>query len=182
MTGLLGGTESYVLTGAMAVGKSTVAELLARRYERAAHVRGDVFRKMIVSGRDPITPELGPEALRQLGLRRNLAAMVANEYSRGGFSVVLQDVYAGRALPDVVSQLTSSPLYVVILAPRPEVVAERERERGKSGYVGGWSVEHFCEAFERDTPSLGLRLDSSQLTPDETVEEILARRQEARVQ
>ena len=31
----------YVVTGVMAAGESTVAEALARRFERAVHVRGD---------------------------------------------------------------------------------------------------------------------------------------------
>jgi dephospho-CoA kinase len=39
------------VTGAMAAGKSTVAQLIAERLPRAVHVRGDVFRRMIVSGR-----------------------------------------------------------------------------------------------------------------------------------
>jgi predicted kinase len=32
----------FVITGAMASGKSTVAQLLAERFDRAVHVRGDV--------------------------------------------------------------------------------------------------------------------------------------------
>ncbi|MDQ0761187.1 putative kinase [Streptomyces canus] len=40
-----------LVTGVMAAGKSTVAQALAERLPRAAHVRGDVFRRMIVSGR-----------------------------------------------------------------------------------------------------------------------------------
>jgi chloramphenicol 3-O-phosphotransferase len=181
VTDLLHETESYVVTGAMAAGKSTVADLLARRYERSVHIRGDVFRKMIVAGRDPLASELGPEALRQLELRRRLGAKVANEYADAGFTVVLQDIYAGAALSDVVAQLRVAPLYVVVLVPRPAVVAQREHQRDKSGYFGGWSIEELCESFERETPDLGLRLDTSDLTPDETVEEILARRPTARV-
>lgn len=41
----------FLLTGNMASGKSTVAQLLAERLPRAAHVRGDAFRRMIVTGR-----------------------------------------------------------------------------------------------------------------------------------
>jgi hypothetical protein len=88
------------------------------------HVRGDVFRKMIVRGRDPITPELGDEALRQLDLRQRIAASVANDYWRDDFTVVLQDIYAGGALPNVVGRLEISPLYVVVLHPRADVVAD----------------------------------------------------------
>src|SRR5579863_4443543 len=121
----------------MAAGKTTVAEALAQRFERAAHVHGDVFRTMIVRGRDPIGPELGEEALRQLDLRQRIAADVANDYWRDDFTVVLQDIYVGGALANVVGRLEISPLYVVVLNPRPEVVAERERARDKDGY-GQW--------------------------------------------
>ena len=55
-----------VITGAMAAGKSTVAELLARRLPRSVHIRGDVFRKMVVNGRADMTPQPDPEAIAQL--------------------------------------------------------------------------------------------------------------------
>jgi hypothetical protein len=170
----------FVITGVMAAGKSTVAELLAKSFARGVHVRGDVFRKMIVSGRDPIAPTLGDEALRQLDLRQHLAVSVANDYWRDDFTVVLQDIYVGGALTNVVERLEISPLYVVVLTPRPDVVATREQEREKSGY-GEWDVEQFCASFETETPRIGLWLDTSDLTPEETVEAILLRRQDARV-
>src|SRR5579863_989272 len=110
----------------MAAGKSTIAELLAKSFARGVHVRGDAFRKMIVSGRDPIAPSLGEEALRQLDLRQRLAVAVANEYWRDDFTVVVQDIYVGRALSNVVERLEVSPLYVVVLTARPDVIAERE--------------------------------------------------------
>jgi predicted kinase len=62
--------EGVVLvTGVMAVGKSTVAQALAERLPRAAHVRGDVFRRMIVSGREDYEPGSDGEGLAQLRLR-----------------------------------------------------------------------------------------------------------------
>lgn len=170
----------FLITGVMAAGKSTVAELLARRFDRGVHLRGDVFRKMIVSGRDPLTPELGDEALRQLDLRQRLAASAANDYWRDDFTVVLQDIYAGPALPNVIGRLEISPLYVVVLSPRPDVVASREAQRDKSGY-GEWSVDAFCESFANETPRVGLWLDTSEHTPEQTVDEILHRRYDARV-
>jgi adenylate kinase len=170
----------FVITGVMASGKSTVADLLAQRFERSVHLRGDVFRKMIVRGRDPITPELGEEALRQLDLRQRIAADVANDYWRDDFTVVLQDIYVGAALPNVVGRLEISPLYVVVLNPRPEVVAEREGRRDEDGY-GEWDVQDLCAAFQAETPHVGVWLDTSELTAEETVEEILLRRHDARV-
>ena len=49
-----------VITGAMAAGKSTVAELLARRLPRSVHIHGDIFRTMIVNGRADMTPNPSP--------------------------------------------------------------------------------------------------------------------------
>ncbi|HEY5092418.1 MAG TPA: phosphotransferase [Acidimicrobiales bacterium] len=170
----------FVITGVMAAGKSTVAELLAQQFERGVHLRGDVYRKMIVTGRDPISPELGEEALRQLDLRQRLAASAANDYWRDDFTVVLQDIYAGPALPNVIGRLEITPLYVVVLSPRPDVVSAREAQRNKSGY-GEWSVAQFCTDFVNETPHVGLWLDTSEQTPEETVEAILHRRYDARV-
>src|SRR6184192_104019 len=38
----------YLITGPMAAGKSTVAHLLASRFDRGVHLEGDVFRRSIV--------------------------------------------------------------------------------------------------------------------------------------
>ncbi len=171
--------STLVLTGVMAVGKSTIADLLARQFRRAVHLRGDVFRKMVVAGRDPIVPPLGREAVRQLELRRRLAALAAGEYLRDGFTVVLQDVYIGSDLSDILTRL-GPPLYLVALTARPEVIAERERQRGKTGY-GDWSVTEFCIAFVEETPRVGLWIDTSDISPNETVALVLANLGQARV-
>ena len=162
----------FVITGVMAAGKSTVADALAQRFQRAVHVRGDVFRKMIARGRDPITPELGEEALRQLDLRQRIAANVANEYWRDDFTVVLQDIYAGDGLANVVGRLEISPLYVVVLTPRPEVVAAREARREKSGY-GEWDVGTVLSVLRRRDAAHWPVARTSEMTPEESVEAIL---------
>ncbi|MFG1697287.1 AAA family ATPase [Nonomuraea sp. NPDC049309] len=67
-----------VITGVSAAGKSTVAQGLAERLPRAAHVRGDVFRRMVAGGRAEMTPKAGAEAVRRLHLRYRLAAVTAD--------------------------------------------------------------------------------------------------------
>jgi hypothetical protein len=180
MSELLDESGGFVITGVMAAGKSTVADLLARRFVRGVHLRGDVFRKMIVTGRDPISPTLGSEAIRQLDLRQRLAANAANEYWRDGFTVVLQDIYIGQSLSQVVDRLDISPLFVIVLAPRQEAIAYREQHRGKTGY-GDWTIEQHYSDLERETPHIGLWIDTSDLSPQETVEQILLRLPESRV-
>ncbi len=169
-----------MVTGVMASGKSTVAQLLATRMPRAAHVRGDVFRRMVVAGQAVMTPDEPDEAIAQLRLRYRLAALVADEYAAAGFTAVLQDIVLGPALTDYVGALRSRPRYLVVLAPRPEVVAAREAARGKSGY-GDWTVSGLDDALRRDTPRLGLWLDTSDQAPDQTVDEVLSRLAEALV-
>ncbi|WP_262285137.1 AAA family ATPase [Micromonospora sp. MA102] len=163
-----------LISGIMAAGKSTVAELLARRLPRAVHLRGDVFRRMIVSGRAEMTADLSGEAWRQLRLRYDLAASAADRYAAAGFTVVLQDVVLGAELPALVERIRHRPLAVVVLAPRADVVAARERDRPKQGY-GGWPVADLDADFRSTTPRIGLWLDTSEQTPGETVDEILAR-------
>ena len=163
-----------LISGIMAAGKSTVAEGLARRLPRSVHLRGDVFRRVIVNGRADMTAEPSDEALRQLRLRYDLAASTADRYAAAGFTVVLQDVVLGADLPAMVGRIRHRPLAVVVLAPRAEVVAARERDRPKTGY-GDWPVADLDAGFRADTPRIGLWLDTSDQTPEETVTEILAR-------
>lgn len=64
-----GGVSLFVISGVSAAGKSTVARLLAERFERSVCVPGDAIREMVVSGRADMSPDPGPEALGQLTLR-----------------------------------------------------------------------------------------------------------------
>lgn len=174
-------SEVIVLTGIMAAGKSTVAQALAEALPRAAHVRGDVFRRMVVSGRAEPTP--GPpvrEVRDQLELRYRLSAHTADAYAAAGFTAVVQDIILGGDLPAYLGRLRTRPRYLVVLAPDPAVVAERERGRAKTGYAGGFTPE-LLDRELRATPPLGRWLDTTALSPAETVRAILADLPAARI-
>lgn len=170
-----------LITGNMAAGKSTVAQALALRLPKSVHLRGDVFRRMIVNGRVEMGFELDDEAYRQLRLRYRIAAAAAQLYLEAGFSVVYQDIIIGPELNEVLRYYRQQPLYVVVLCPAPEVVAEREDARGKTGYGDRAAIEAFDRVLREHTPRLGLWLDSSGLTVDETVDRIVAGLDAARV-
>ncbi len=169
-----------VITGVMAAGKSTVAEALARRFGRAVHLRGDAFRCFIVAGREEMSDAPTTEALRQLDLRYELAAMAARAYWQAGFTVVVQDNYLGEALGHFVSLLGDCPLHCVVLCPSAQAVAQREAQRHKKGYVG-FDLEEMHRQFLAQTPRLGLWLDTTAMTVEETVDAILAHAEEARL-
>lgn len=172
-------TERHVVvlvTGVSAAAKSTVSDLLARRFDRAVHVKSDIFRRMVVAGRAEMTSDPSPEARRQLRLRYALGAATSDAYFNAGFSVVVQDVVIGTMLRDYVGMMESRPLCVVSLAPRPDVVAAREATRAKSAYQSGFdTIAALDEALRRETPRIGMWLDTSEQTPNETVDEVVER-------
>src|SRR5215207_2003020 len=79
-----------LITGIMAAGKSTVAQALAEALPKSVHLRGDIFRRMIVNNRDEIAPddsgELTDTALEQLRLRYRIATSAASLYYDAGFT------------------------------------------------------------------------------------------------
>jgi predicted kinase len=164
----------FIITGAMAAGKSTVAEAVARRLPRSVHLRGDVFRKMIVNGAAEMGPELSDEALAQLNLRHTLACEAARRYHEAGFSVVYQDIILGEALESVAGRLADLSPIVVVLVADVETLAERDRKRSKTGYSQDFPPQVLADAVARNTLSTALTIDTSRMEVDAVVDRILA--------
>jgi chloramphenicol 3-O-phosphotransferase len=169
-----------VITGAMAAGKSIVGDLLAIRLPRSVHIHGDMFRRMVVNGRADMTPNPTPDAIAQLNLRYDLAAMAADRCAEDGFDAIVQDVILGKDLADFVKRIASPERYLVVLSPSVSALEWREEQRAKSGYVH-FSPGALDDVLRRESPHIGYWLDSSTQTPDETVEDILANLQRAAV-
>ena len=147
--------------------------MLAQRFERGVHVDGDAFRRFVVAGRHEMTPDPTPEALEQLRLRYRIAAAAADAYANAGFAVVVDDVVAGEMLDEMVALIAARPLHVVVLLPRLEVVVARDAARAAGGYER-FSPGRLFRLFAEETPRLGLWLDTSDQTPAETADAILA--------
>ena len=167
-------SEVFVVSGVQAVGKSTVAAGLAKRYARGVHVAGDGIRAMVVSGRVDMSQDADAEATRQLVLRYQGSIAVARLYHEADFDVVIEDVIIGPMLDEFLSLLPWPRVHVVVLDPDPQEVARREQARAKNAYGKSWSIEALHRILREQTPRRGLWLDSSRLTPDETVDAILA--------
>lgn len=118
----------YLITGATAAAKSTVARLLASRFERGVHLEGGVF----------------PSS--------RLAVAAADEYFQAGFTVALEDVVAASMLGDYRTMIRSRPCHVIVLDDGSDSV----------------------------TPRVGIWLDTTDLSPEDTVDEILAQTFSAR--
>lgn len=175
----------WLVTGVQGSGKSTVAELLSSRFDKGVHVRGGQFYRWATRGWVHVGDPRLDEARRLLDLRYRLAARVADEYHAAGFTTIVQDNIYGSDVVTWLQLIQARPRHLVVLRPTIDVVAERDHRReaatGKVAYRHGeFTIEGLDEELSR-TPPIGLWLDTSRQSPNETVEEILARQRETRV-
>jgi hypothetical protein len=176
----------WLVVGVQASGKSTVAELLASQFERGVHVRGGQFYRWATSGWVHAGDAERPEEARQLlDLRYRLSALVASEYCAAGFTTVVQDNLFGDDVVHWLETVSARPRHLVVLQPRPDVIARREDDRrratGKIAYrPGGYTIDALTEALNA-TPRIGLWLDNSDQSPAETVATVLERTADANV-
>jgi predicted kinase len=166
--------QIMLITGNMASGKSSVAQALAERLPKSVHLRGDLFRRMIINGQAEMSFSLSAEAQFQLQLRYDLAVAAAKRYAEAGFTVAYQDIVIGPALTEIAAAFAPFQLTVVVLCPRVDVIAARDRARGKTSYPDRASIEAFDHILRSETPRIGYWFDNSDLTVEETVDDILA--------
>lgn len=176
----------WLITGAQASGKSTVAEALAQRFDRAVHVRGGQFERWAVRGWVPFDDRArAGEARDLLDLRYRLSALVADEYAGAGFTTVVQDNIYGADVERWIARVRTRPLHLVVLRPSVAALDARDRTRrnttGKVAYRHGFTPAVNDAHVAETAAHLGLWLDTSALTPAETVDAVIARREDARV-
>ncbi|WP_410787172.1 phosphotransferase-like protein [Kribbella sp. C-35] len=167
-----------LVTGMQAAGKSTIAPLLAARMgPPAATLDGDVFYRGVVAGAEIMTPEPSAEAVRQLELRYDASALVAQHYADAGFDFVCSDIILGDHVERWFARLHDVDPYLVVLVPSAKSIVEREIGRGGANSYRDWgpSLEDGVRALMTsldETPRRGLWLDTTGQTPAQTVDEI----------
>ncbi|MFD7159884.1 hypothetical protein ACFV9C_35180 [Kribbella sp. NPDC059898] len=170
-----------LVTGMQAAGKSTIAPLLAARMgPPAATLDGDVFYRGVVAGAEVMTPDPSPEAVRQLELRYDASALIAQHYADAGFDFVCSDIVLGEHVERWFARLRNVDPYLVVLVPTVESIVVREVERGGGNAYRDWeepggSLADAVRALQaglEEIPRRGLWLDSTGQTPAETVDAI----------
>jgi chloramphenicol 3-O-phosphotransferase len=168
-----------VVSGLPGAGKSTTAALLARRMPRAAHIEADRLQQLLTSGGVlPDASGISAEAARQLRLRLRNACLLARSFLDSGFTAIVDDIVAAHRYDDLVSELRGVPFGFVMLLPDFEHVKARWRAMG-SPFVDAW--DWIDDDIRSRTPRVGLWLDTTHLTPEETTDIIVERLDETTV-
>ena len=175
-----------LITGPQAVGKSTIGRLLARRLDPpSVSFDGDVLYRMVEVGNVDWTPDVSPEAERQVRLRYRAGAELARLYTDNGFDFVLNDNVFGEDVAvwmDRVAQSEPVQRHLVVLNAAAETIAERELARGGGNSYRDWQqpgmeLVDAVRAFQAEsfdvTGRRGLWLDTTDLTAADTVDAIL---------
>lgn len=162
-----------VVSGIPGVGKSTVAGIIARQLPRSAHVEAETLQRFIVGG--SVWPDGEPhaEAMRQLRLRGRNVALLADSFFEAGFTPIVDDVVIASRLAELKADLRSRPLLFVLLVPCLDVVRKRNRERPQKDVFETW--RHLDAIARAETPRVGLWLDTSDQTAEESATEMLNR-------
>lgn len=107
-----------MVTGLQAAGKTTVGRLLAEAFVGpAAWFDGDHLYRMVVRGGVDMTPDPDPEAVRQVRLRYEGAARLAQLYADNGFDFVYSDIVMGSDAERWLGSITGADVHLVVLAP-----------------------------------------------------------------
>src|SRR6266516_5710344 len=153
-----------VVTGIMAAGKSTIAHLLAQRFERGVHVEADVLQRMIVSGGAWVSQPGEPagEAAQQLRLRLKHMCLLGRSFFEAGFTVVIDDIIMGDRWKHLQEELHGLPFSLVVLAPQVNVVAsQRDVNRSKDPQGHAWAA-YLDRALHTTMAGIGLWIDTSE--------------------
>jgi predicted kinase len=166
--------EVLILTGPPGAGKSAVAEALAERYDRVAHIPVDTLRHFITPTGYVAPGKPGFERQHALAIRN--ACALARNFLQDRIAVILDDVVV--APPDVeayVAELrqAGAPVHCIRLMPGLGVCQARNRERA-SERQPATRVEAVWRQFEAAGELPGSTIDNSELSAYATADRVQA--------
>lgn len=144
-----------LLAGPPAVGKSTVARVLAKQFAKSIHIQVDDLRDMVISGVVQPSATWSDGLVDQLRLARSSATYMAAAYSKAGFDDILDDFWDPHSHLQEYNVLQELPnLKKFLLHPKHEAAEARNwRRTGDSA-----QTRYISQGIEISYQALGLVL------------------------
>ena len=137
-------SDLLIVTGPPGSGKSTVARLLAERFERCALVQGDLFFGFVVRGY--IDPWL-PASHEQNVVVTEAAATATGRFLKGGFMTIYDGMVGPWFLQTFLEQSELETAHYAVLMPGLETCVARVLGREGHGFRDEPATRHMYEAF-----------------------------------
>jgi energy-coupling factor transporter ATP-binding protein EcfA2 len=135
-----------VVTGPPGAGKSTVARVVAGRFDPSALIEGDAFFAFLDQGAIP--PWL-PESNAQNDVVTRAAAAATGQYALGGLATVYEGVVGPWFLPTFLEATGLDSLHYAVLFPTVDVCLERVATRSGHGFSDEPATRKMHAEFER---------------------------------
>ena len=171
----------FLITGAPGAGKTTVSTTLMQRFPFGLHIPVDDLRLWVVSGIAHPVPIWTDETTRQFKIARRAAAHTARLYAEAGFAVAIDDVLFPQAADEeFVKPLEGHTVHKVLLRPTLEVALQRNAQRTNKTFDTSLLTDEVRNLHGYMSVPMYERwgwhvIDTSEMSLEDTVEEILSR-------
>ena len=168
--------DVWIISGNPAAGKTTTSKALAKRFAKAAVISRDDLQAQIISGN--VWPDELPEeeAMFQIDMNIRNQCALAKSYLEHGFTPVCDDVVGKEQLSIYKESLEGFNLFLVTINSPFETVLKRDKQRSKVSRFSNPSRYELLKEYVLTLSGIGLWVDNSMMSVEETVSHILATR------
>lgn len=165
---------AIAITGPAGAGKSTVAEMLAKRIEKCVNIEADHVKHFVVDGfsREIMSDGTVKYEFDQWELVGESIGLLAYNFLDKGRNVIINGYIDVSAWESISKHINLTHKF--LLLPHIEIVTKRDEGRREDMQMGSSAVKEHHEHFSTDDfYSSFTKIDSTQHNIDDTVDAIM---------